>query len=324
MFKKLIYILSCIALLSGVTAIWADNYNSSNISTSFHREFTELSGVARAQLPGQFWVHNDSDPQRRLWRINQDGEVLATVRLPQMSSVDWEDIARFTWREQDYLLIADVGNNHRNRPFLDIHFINTKHLPETTPNQASQLRTDQVHTLRYRMGSYRPDDLGYDCEAVAVSTIHDRIILLTKTNPVRVYQLPLSQALELAMTQQAKSPSSKPPELPPAFVGELQLAEKNIMTNRAMLPTALDISPDGQHWVISSSELAWVSINPLTHHAASETLPIMQWLQSPSQQIKLPWLPLIEGAAFTHQGDALFVASEFWPASFAEISLPQL
>ena len=73
-----------------------------------------------------FITHNDSGGEPSLYFFNLNGEIINSVKLDEESfwqiyNIDWEDVAA----DEDYIFIADTGNNFGNRDNLNIIKVKT-------------------------------------------------------------------------------------------------------------------------------------------------------------------------------------------------------
>lgn len=82
----------------------------------------ELSGLARAS-DGDFWAHNDSGDEARVFKVKFDGTVVGTWTLAGVDAVDFEDMANAPCADGrgSCLVVADIGNNLKNREVLSLH-----------------------------------------------------------------------------------------------------------------------------------------------------------------------------------------------------------
>jgi hypothetical protein len=145
----------------------------------------ESSGAVRAlpSLPlseGGFWTHNDSGWPGFIFRVGLRGELLDTVRLPEIRPVDWEDMAAGPCLGVDgprCLFLADTGDNREIRAELHIHQIPEPSPGDTVSAAVSVLKVQLPHGPR-------------DIEAMAVVG-NGTILLVTKgrNHPVEVYAL---------------------------------------------------------------------------------------------------------------------------------------
>lgn len=217
-----IYLLVGVAkILSQVSGI---SYNSAReIGVIQDSRINEASGMANSRLTeGNYWVHNDSGDGPNLYLINSEGNVLTTGFVSGASSRDWEDITSFMWEGQSYLLIADVGDNPKNKSEYRLFIIKE---PVYNANGANTTYYPLVATIKYMY-----EDGSKDCESVAVDEQEKKIILCTKVGGKngKVYELPL--------TLQSSSTI---------------LSAQSIATLDVEDPaTAMDISSDGQRAIV--------------------------------------------------------------------------
>lgn len=78
----------------------------------------EASGIADSKAnPGHLWVLEDSGNKPLLHLLKADGTVVKSLFVHSAWNWDWEDLALSTGPEpgKNYLYIADIGDNVRNR-----------------------------------------------------------------------------------------------------------------------------------------------------------------------------------------------------------------
>lgn len=76
----------------------------------------ELSGLAvSSAMPGVIYAHNDSGDTARLFAMSLRGVLLAELKLPGATAVDWEDMALARCDTGFCLYLADIGDNLRQR-----------------------------------------------------------------------------------------------------------------------------------------------------------------------------------------------------------------
>ena len=90
----------------------------------------EISGIARhLSRPRQYWAHNDSLDQARLFLVSHRGVLISEHHPPQsqrayVSNIDWEDLTATPHDLYDgphVLYVADSGNNFHWRDDLKIY-----------------------------------------------------------------------------------------------------------------------------------------------------------------------------------------------------------
>ena len=118
-----------------------------------------------------FITHNDSGGEPSLYVFNEDGEIIETIELNknpdfEIENNDWEDITN----DNEYLFVADTGNNFGNRDNLNIIRV----------NKGANFMVDGIIEISYSdQESFFPRPKHkYDAEAIIV--IEDKIALFSK------------------------------------------------------------------------------------------------------------------------------------------------
>ena len=118
-----------------------------------------------------FITHNDSGGEPSLYVFNEMGEVIETIGLDknpdfEIENNDWEDITN----DNEYLFVADTGNNFGNRDNLNIIRV----------SKGTDLMVDGIIEISYSdQESFFPRPKHkYDAEAIIV--IEDKIALFSK------------------------------------------------------------------------------------------------------------------------------------------------
>ena len=128
MFKsfKDYYFLILLILFSCSTEQEKEIYESAVVLESIvlPKVINETSGLEI--LNEVFITHNDSGGEPSLYFFNLNGEIINSVKLDEESfwqiyNIDWEDVAA----DEDYIFIADTGNNFGNRDNLNIIKVKT-------------------------------------------------------------------------------------------------------------------------------------------------------------------------------------------------------
>lgn len=150
------------------------------------RAIREASGLAVSPQDGRFlWAINDSGSNADLHLLNTDGKERGQLRITSAKNIDWEDLASFTLDGKSWLLIADTGDNNAVRKSVTLHIIAEPKLPADGKNLAGDATASWRIDFTYEGGPR-------DCESVAVDTVREKIILVSKrTKPPEVYELPL-------------------------------------------------------------------------------------------------------------------------------------
>ena len=172
MFKSLndYYFIILLILFSCSTEQEKEEYESAVILESIvlPKVINETSGLEI--LNEVFITHNDSGGEPSLYFFNLNGEIINSVKLDEESfwqiyNIDWEDVAA----DEDYIFIADTGNNFGNRDNLNIIKVKTNDF--SIDDKIDVAYKDQETFIP------RPKHK-YDAEALFL--IEDKIAMLSK------------------------------------------------------------------------------------------------------------------------------------------------
>ncbi|MCP4855654.1 MAG: hypothetical protein GY903_14280 [Fuerstiella sp.] len=194
-FKAAVPIL-CVAAFCSYCA--ADDF--ARVAVVEDKQIDESSGLAISyENPNAIWVHNDSGDEARLFLVGLDGVTQAVVEIARVKAHDWEDVCSFQIDGQSWLLIADVGDNTMRRgkglqglPACQLYLLKEPVIPKSNGVTTTSVDVWSTITFYYfedglPSRQYRP----INCESVAVDVRERKILLLTKTVPGKLYQLPL-------------------------------------------------------------------------------------------------------------------------------------
>lgn len=264
----------------------------------------EASGIARSQRePCVFWVHNDSGSGPELFATDGAGAALAMLTL-NASATDWEDIATFRLEDVPYILVADTGNNARDREEVSFLIIEE---PVLDPGSSRNLAIDEVVTVTVRY-----PDLPFDCESVAVDPATDSILLVSKGIPgaqspaypwgpsQALYTAPLSAAFQtrdVTVEFATLIPGIRPGPGDPA-------SDYNYGVGGGQT-TGMDIRPDGAAVAILTYReiLEWSRSPTSTWSEALQGLPR-------AVQVPEPGKDQMEGLAYSEEGAMFLVVDE--------------
>lgn len=183
----------------------------------------ESSGLAWSwENTDILWTCNDSGDSARFFAVNLTGTYMGEFRV-EGDNKDWEDMCSFRTERENYLLLADVGDNDEKRNDYKLYLVK-----EPTLKKKPQL--GKVETLKpFAVIPFTYEDGKHNCEAVGVDVKSGKIILVSKVLGLscKAYELPLPLRRE-------KGP----------FVA------KPIATLNIPIVTAMDISPDGLRAIV--------------------------------------------------------------------------
>lgn len=262
------------------------------------QRLNEVSGIAAASDgSGHLWMINDGGSDAILYRVNTQGRVVQFFEVAKNTNRDWEDMAIFTWRNQSFLLIADVGDNDADRAHIKLLV-----LAEPSLNKTRKLDLPAKQLLPWNVQRYRYPQGPQDCEAIAVDLLADKIYLLAKrTQPAQLFSLSLSQLMVPS--------SSTPSELP--LVMETELASlsrpvsdpliRSFLRFVANWPTAMSIDASQQQAVILTYGFLYFY----------QRKPNQSWPQALAQPFAVQVLSQLaqpESVTFTQQDQVLVVS----------------
>jgi hypothetical protein len=158
---------------------FAQQCPSVEISSQYNivsEELDEISGLAW-QDKDVFWMHNDSGDQSVIYQINQRGESIQQLRIPEVSARDWEDIAILKRDGETKIYIADIGDNGEKYPYYPIHIV--------TMQSSHSNEISSVNTIFVNYGTLGPRD----AEGIAIDPTNEDIYILTKGRGGTAYLL---------------------------------------------------------------------------------------------------------------------------------------
>lgn len=136
---------------------------------------------------GLLWSHNDSGGEAELYGVDTtDGKIKSTIAVSNANNSDWEDLAQ----DEDFIYIADFGNNAGARRDLVIYKIDKKLL---TGQYKQNVEAEKIQFVYPEQQNFKArwKKHNFDCEAfIAADT---SLFLFTKNwenKQTDLYQLP--------------------------------------------------------------------------------------------------------------------------------------
>lgn len=141
----------------------------------------ELSGlVASRRHPGTYWATNDSGNKSQLFAFDRSGRHIGSFEVP-VPNRDWEDLSAFEDNGTSWLMIADTGDNLRQRKLSTLYFFKEPDLGDSGAPLVLHHKVD----FSYEGG---PENV----ESVSVSVKDRAIYLVGKgAGTAGLYSLPL-------------------------------------------------------------------------------------------------------------------------------------
>ncbi|MFB0944910.1 MAG: hypothetical protein QMB24_01935 [Spirosomataceae bacterium] len=170
----------------------------------------ESSGLETAG-ENEFWTHNDSGGEAKLYKITSEGKLLDSLEVDGAKNVDWEEV---TQDDKGNLYVGDFGNNRQSRKDLTIYKINGN-------------KTERI-TFRYAdQTAFPANPPKFDCEAMFWH--QDSLYLFTKNYTKKNH---VTQLYAL-----------------PDKAGDYEISPKGSWEIETMV-TAADISPNGKEFAL--------------------------------------------------------------------------
>lgn len=142
----------------------------------------EASGVASSRIqPGVLYTHNDGSAEPTVYAVDDQGRYLATFKLPQFPTGDFEDIAVGPGPDPrlSYVYLGDIGDNRVNRSEIVVY-----QFPEPWTDLAwagnppsNDLGGGRAFHLQY------PEQAA-DAETLLVDSIRRELFVITKQSGV--------------------------------------------------------------------------------------------------------------------------------------------
>ena len=204
-----------------------------HVAPRLPEHITEASGAAISAKDNEFlWVVNDSGGTNEIHLVQSDGIPRGSVKIEGASNHDWEDLAGFSLNGEDFLMIADTGDNDSRRDFCTLYVVREPNLPKNGKSISGEI------ALAWKIEfSWEGDPR--DCESIAIDTKERKIILISKRNsPPEVHELPLRPITKKAVTKKIGITRVIAPSL-----GFIKIRNQ---------PTAMDICADGSRAVLAT------------------------------------------------------------------------
>jgi hypothetical protein len=257
-------------------------------------QLVECSGMdISPSTPGLFWAINDGHRSPFLFAFAENGRRIGRIRVQGAENRDWEGIDTFRWQGRAMILIADFGDNHRR------HDRHTLYILEEPLLTGERLEAPATAPVAWSI-TFRYPDTRHDAEGVAVDTVTQKVLILTKRDaPPIFFEVPLI-----------------PPDPDRTIVaGKLATLDlprpeqSGFLIKYAFQPTAMDISSDGSRAVVLTYTDAYLFTRSPTQSWAQAFSAEPDRIQLPEPQTH--WdLRQREAICFAADGKTLFLTSE--------------
>lgn len=210
----------------------------------------EASGIGMSQRRDDlFWVHNDSNNEELLFAVGLGGEDMGAFRINGVTMRDWEAMASYEVDGVPYIVIADVGDNHSERPYYNLYGV-------VEPQVVQGLGETSIDVAWHMKFQY--EDGPRNCESMAIDEVTNEILLVSKNDvPHRLYSLPLPQSSKDVTDniEEAKLVAEIDTVPQPNIVESLTNYPYGVNNGKT---TSFDISPDGTKAIILTYTNAYI------------------------------------------------------------------
>lgn len=270
----------------------------------------ETSGLAVSRLNEQrLWLLNDGNHPATLYALDTHGKALAQLKIRGQRNRDWEDMVSFVWRDQSWLVVADIGDNSAKHMQSTLHFIQEPELPEPSKkSKARKLKIKPTHSV-----SFVYPDGPRDAEAIAFDPISESLLILSKRDrPGQLYALALPELFaQPKQTHTARLLGPLPWDGDVPSLASLLSNPKRIVSHG--MATGFDISSDGLQAVVLGYQRA-----VLLRRTASQS-----WLDADKTNLPPHRLEQAEAIGFSRDNQSVYITSEGKNAPLLLMPLPQ-
>jgi len=247
-----------------------------------NKDINESSGLSYSEKKALIWTHNDSGNAAIIYAFNRTGEHIAEYLLPDFP-FDWEDMSAINIDNQNYLMLADTGDNYKFRRTYRLSFY---HEPQVNVNTRSKtiINLEPGYLAWELIFKFKNND-SYNIEATAIDEPNQQVYVLSKSKKnTKLFKLSLK----------------------PLFAGvDNDVVEAEFIQDMPKIKraTAMDISRDGQYAVILVYGYVYYY----------QRLPEQSWQQAflkADKIIKYPQLFQPEAISFGKDNKELFLTSE--------------
>ena len=179
--SKQIFLFFCFVLLELFSLALRAQTQIPQIVCQLPAALQESSGLISLNAGATFWTHNDSGGKSLLYEIDSNCQILRTIHVSGVTSVDWEEIAL---DDSGNVYIGDFGNNDNNRKDLVIYRI-----PEFDKLNADSISAERIEFSYINQFDFPPSSEYRNFDMEAFIWLHGKLYLFSKnrTSPFSGY-----------------------------------------------------------------------------------------------------------------------------------------
>jgi hypothetical protein len=228
-------------------------WTATSAKTAADNRIQEASGLAASRVNGALWWVNNDGPNTvgevvspTLYGIDASGATVSTIDLNGATDIDWEDIDEVTMGGVNTIWVADVGDNPKTRPNVQLY----RFVEPVVPAGQGVSVTPDLFNLTY------PGGAKHNVETAFVDPTNGDYYLVTKEVPPLVFRVPAASLV--AGTTIALS----------APIATLDALDPN--SDPAGKPTGGDLSNDGSLLAIKTLDRTF-----MWHRSPGQTIQAM-------------------------------------------------
>jgi hypothetical protein len=264
------------------------------------KRLNESSGLCLSGRDSKvFWTLNDSGGEPCVFAIDRAGKTRAKVRVRDAANFDWEDIALGNDKKgAPALFIADIGDNLRIRPTLQIYQIPE---PELSAPGKPVEETSSASPKIWRF--YYPDGK-HNAESLLVHPQTRRMYILTKSDdgPSTLYAFPETLKDDASMKLEKITTL-----VFPALIRAGKRPHDNCMT------TSAGFSPDASRMLVCT-------YSSLYEWTLPKEKPLAEALKAPPLRLMPELVRQMEGACYDADSQTLWFSSEGLPTPLYRVT----
>ena len=160
----------------------------------------EASGIEESYLnPGYLWSHNDSGGKPAVYLLDREGNVKMEAHLKGVKNRDWEEIVTVQENGQNYLYIAEIGDNKAQYDHLKLFRIKE---PALSQGPKVEILEEQIEEMifRYHEGPRDSEALFYDYQ------LKEFVLITKREESAMVYSFHFEPGKEKTLTSKGKLP----------------------------------------------------------------------------------------------------------------------
>ena len=267
------------------------------------KDITESSGLAAsARVNDSYWTMNDSGNTNKLFLFGPKGQTLARCEMKHAQNRDWEALASILLDDRACILVADTGDNLRQRKTSRLYC-------DWEPKCKIQFGKICEKSMRpveiefeFDGGTVNCEAIGYDAQSTSVFLVEKQFAETEKHGAPKIYQLKLPvKELQKALDKKLSGKEKKKVRKFGKTLTAIAVAELPVHG-----VTGMSFSPDGNRAVIRT----YLDFHLYDKTAATEKTWAEFFKSQKPTALPLPLQAQGEAICFSSDGKSVVVTSE--------------